>query len=127
MVNVEPWLDGAALEGRLNMLGDKLARSNGVLCPPAGVDTGCQFLITLTNQGNSALQPENATTISGGVILTPHWIEGLTLSMDWYSITIKNAVFAASANQVVNQCFNHSAAACSASAHDASTRSSPHH
>jgi hypothetical protein len=22
-------------------------------CPPAGVDTGCQFLITLTNQGNS--------------------------------------------------------------------------
>jgi hypothetical protein len=30
------------------------------------------------------LQPENATTISGG-ILTPHWIEGLTISMDWYS------------------------------------------
>jgi outer membrane receptor protein involved in Fe transport len=67
---------------------------------------------TSTNQGNSALQPENANTISGGIILTPHWIEGLTLSMDWYSITMKNAVFAASAAQVVNQCKNGSVAAC---------------
>jgi iron complex outermembrane recepter protein len=68
---------------------------------------------TSTNQGNSALQPENATTVSGGVILTPHWIEGLTLSMDWYSITMKNAIFSASATQVVNQCKNGSVAACS--------------
>jgi iron complex outermembrane receptor protein len=68
---------------------------------------------TSTNQGNSALQPENATTISGGIILTPHWIEGLTLSMDWYSITIKNAVFSAGAAQVANQCKNGSVAACS--------------
>jgi hypothetical protein len=68
---------------------------------------------TSTNQGNSALQPENATTISGGAILTPHWIEGLTLSMDWYSISIKNAVFAAGAGQVANQCKNGSTAACS--------------
>lgn len=68
---------------------------------------------TSTNQGNSALQPENATTVSGGVILTPHWIEGLTISMDWYSISIKNAVFAAGAGQVANQCKNGSAAACS--------------
>jgi outer membrane receptor protein involved in Fe transport len=68
---------------------------------------------TSTNQGNSALKPENATTISGGIVLTPHWIEGLTLSMDWYSITIKNAVFSASAGQVANQCKNGSAAACS--------------
>jgi len=68
---------------------------------------------TSTNQGNSALQPENATTVSGGIVLSPHWIEGLSLSMDWYSITIKNAVFAAGAVQVANQCKNGSVAACS--------------
>ena len=78
--------------------------------PPSN---GSPVNITSTNQGNRNLQPEFAKTISGGAVLTPHWIEGLTLSMDWYSIVIKNAVFSAGIGQVVQQCFNGSHAACS--------------
>ncbi len=80
---------------------------------PFAPSNGASVNITSTNQGNSHLQPEVATTVSGGMILTPHWIEGLTLSLDWYSIVIKSAVFSAGAGQVVQECFNHSAAACS--------------
>jgi iron complex outermembrane recepter protein len=80
---------------------------------PFSPSNGSAVNITSTNQGNSRLQPEVATTVSGGVVLTPHWIEGLTLSLDWYSIVIKSAVFSAGAGQVVQQCFNHSVAACS--------------
>jgi outer membrane receptor protein involved in Fe transport len=36
--------------------------------------------------------------------LTPHWVSGLQLSFDWYSINIKSAIFTPTAAQVVAQC-----------------------
>jgi len=56
------------------------------------------------NQGNANLAPEQANTISGGIVLTPHWIDGLQLSADWYSIVIKQAIFTPTSAQVVAQC-----------------------
>src|SRR5882724_11112690 len=69
--------------------------------------------ITATVQGNTNLKPENAVTVSGGIILTPHWIEGLTLSLDWYSINIKSAIFIANTLQVIQSCTAGSQQACS--------------
>ena len=46
--------------------------------------------------GNTALQPEKAITYSGGIVLTPHWVPGLSMSFDWYSINVKNIVVAPS-------------------------------
>ncbi len=54
--------------------------------------------------GNSTLQPEIATTVSGGVVLTPHWIDGLSISADWYSILIKQSIFTTSSTQVLALC-----------------------
>ena len=42
--------------------------------------------------GNPLLIPEQANTISGGVVLTPRFIENLTLSLDWYAISIHNPI-----------------------------------
>jgi outer membrane receptor protein involved in Fe transport len=42
--------------------------------------------------GNPNLQPETSTTISVGVVMTPHWVPGLTMSVDVYSIDVKNIV-----------------------------------
>src|SRR6201999_1523163 len=56
------------------------------------------------NSGNPNLVPEVATTISGGVVLTPQFIPGLSMSFDWYSIVVKGAVFQANAQQTINQC-----------------------
>jgi iron complex outermembrane recepter protein len=48
--------------------------------------------------------PEQATTVSGGIVLTPHWIENLSMSFDWYSITLHGGIFAPSAGQIFTQC-----------------------
>lgn len=56
------------------------------------------------NQGNANLHPEQANTISGGIVLTPHWIDGLRLSADWYSINIKSAIFTPTSAQVLSNC-----------------------
>jgi outer membrane receptor protein involved in Fe transport len=62
--------------------------------------------IFFTAQGNPALVPEEANTISGGLVFTPHWIDGLSASVDYYSILIKSAIFTPSNGQVLNGCGN---------------------
>jgi outer membrane receptor protein involved in Fe transport len=42
--------------------------------------------------GNAALVPETSRTYTGGVVLTPSFIPGLTMSVDYYQIKLKNAI-----------------------------------
>ncbi len=42
--------------------------------------------------GNPALQAEASRTYTGGVVLTPSFIPGLTMSADYYQIKLKNAI-----------------------------------
>jgi iron complex outermembrane receptor protein len=75
---------------------------------------GPLFNTHFAQPGNPALVPEQATTISGGVVLTPHWIEGLTLSADWYSISIHKGIFSFGRQQILDQCgINHNPTFCS--------------
>ena len=80
--------------------------NSGVSTLSSAVDphTGINTPIFTLAKGNSALTPEIATTVSGGVVLTPHWIDGLTVSADWYSILIKNSIFTANSTVVLAQC-----------------------
>ena len=54
--------------------------------------------------GNPALTPEVAITISGGIVLTPQFIPGLQVSLDWYSINIHGAIVTPSSTQILQQC-----------------------
>ncbi|HEY4276126.1 MAG TPA: TonB-dependent receptor [Rhizomicrobium sp.] len=54
--------------------------------------TGTSPNILFTTKGNPDLVPEKATTFSGGVVLTPNWLPGFNMSVDWYSINIKSAI-----------------------------------
>jgi outer membrane receptor protein involved in Fe transport len=74
--------------------------------------TGKPVTVFYTAQGNPNLVPEQANTISGGVVLTPHWFPGLSASFDWYSIVIKGAIFTPTNTQVLNQCAAGSQAFC---------------
>ena len=80
--------------------------NSGVSTLSSAVDpkTGVNVPIFTLASGNPTLKPEIATTVSGGVVLTPHWIDGLTLSADWYSILIKKAIFTANSSTVLAQC-----------------------
>jgi outer membrane receptor protein involved in Fe transport len=37
-------------------------------------------------------------------VLTPHWIENLSMSFDWYSITLHGGIFSPSSGQIFSQC-----------------------
>lgn len=54
--------------------------------------------------GNSGLQPEKAVTVSGGVVLTPQFVPGLTLSADWYSINIHGAIDTVDFQTIIDRC-----------------------
>ncbi|MEE4108358.1 MAG: TonB-dependent receptor [Halieaceae bacterium] len=54
--------------------------------------------------GSPDLNPEEADTYTAGVIFTPSFIDGLTLSVDWYSIEIEGAIQGINAATTLNQC-----------------------
>jgi hypothetical protein len=54
--------------------------------------------------GNAALQPEKAVTLTAGIVLTPHWISGLSISLDWYNINIHGGIYTTAAQTVINRC-----------------------
>jgi outer membrane receptor protein involved in Fe transport len=57
------------------------------------VHTGNQIQqATNISQGNASLQPEVARTWTVGGVFTPDFISGLTLSLDYYQIVLKNAI-----------------------------------
>jgi outer membrane receptor protein involved in Fe transport len=66
--------------------------------------TGPSYNIYQVTTGNPDLTPEQATTVSGGVVLTPHWIDNLSLSFDWYSISIHKAIYQTGFDQILSQC-----------------------
>lgn len=65
-------------------------------------DTG--FVINGVSQGNLALRPERARTWTAGVVLRPRFVPGLTLSADWYDISLKDAINTVQANDLINLC-----------------------
>lgn len=70
---------------------------------PAGASTS-QYGITTASGGNPNVRPEEAKTFTAGVVYQPDWLEGLNMSMDWYSITIKDNIQQFLAATVVSNC-----------------------
>ncbi|MEQ9728912.1 hypothetical protein ABRP29_25100, partial [Pseudomonas sp. WHRI 8822A] len=38
--------------------------------------------------GNAELEPEYSITRTVGMVYSPHWVQGLDFSLDWYRISI---------------------------------------
>jgi iron complex outermembrane receptor protein len=82
------------------------------LFAPANVNTGSAIdpktglTVSIINNvlGNPVLAPEVARTISGGVVLTPHWIPGFTFSVDWYNLNMTGQIATVSQNLITNTC-----------------------
>ncbi len=73
---------------------------------------GPTFNIHELQAGNPLLVPEQATTVEGGIVLTPHWIENLSMSFDWYSISLHGGIFSPTENQIAAQCVAGNKAFC---------------
>jgi outer membrane receptor protein involved in Fe transport len=66
------------------------------------------------NQGNSSLNPEKADAIGIGAVVSPSFIPGLTASVDYFDVKIKDAIGTVSAQTIVDYCFEGNTAFCSA-------------
>lgn len=56
--------------------------------------------------GNPALFEETSDTTTIGLVFTPRFLEGLTVTVDWWEIEIEDAVQTIEASDVVNACYD---------------------
>ncbi len=70
------------------------------------------------NKGNLNLRPEKATTWEIGTVLSPTFAPGLTVSVDYWNIKLKDAIGSANDNQVLLFCFQGRQDFCSAITRD---------
>lgn len=78
---------------------------------PAGYSLG------IISGSNPNLKEEKADSFTAGVVFTPPSIPGLTLTADYYHITVKNVIASLSAQRIVDSCYdspNLSSPLCSA-------------
>lgn len=54
--------------------------------------------------GSTELDPEEADTYTAGVILTPSFLDGLTVAVDWYDIEVESAITGIAAETTLLQC-----------------------
>lgn len=55
--------------------------------------------------GNPDLTPEESNAWTVGVVFQPAWLDGLRLSLDYYSFEITDAIASLSGQEIVNGCF----------------------
>ena len=56
--------------------------------------------------GNPDLEPEEADTVTVGVVLTPWFSDRLVITADYWNIDISDAISAISAQNIVNSCYD---------------------
>ena len=71
----------------------------------------CVVCVTLDNQtGNPNLKSENAKTWTIGMVLRSPlrsaWLDGLTMSLDYYDIRVSDAIGVLTSGAILDQCFN---------------------
>lgn len=108
---------------RGNASRDIRAGNLGELYAVAGtlqVTTGAQDPFTQTTQtirqsatGNPNLKPEKANGYGVGVVVQPSFISGLSASVDYWRVEIKDSIAALTFNQALQLCFSGNAAVCS--------------
>lgn len=83
-------------------------------CAAAGLPTVFtsginSFTVPITVIGNRALKNETAKSFTVGALVQPKFIPRLTISADYISIDLKDAVASLSAKQVLDACYDSSA------------------
>ena len=93
---------------RAATIGEKFDRTGGVavvtdyLIDPAG---GTSYSVTTFSNGSPDIRPEEARTNTVGAVYMPGWLEGLSISVDWYSIDVSDNINQTNAAAVVSGCY----------------------
>ena len=63
------------------------------------------FQATTLQGGNPNLKPETSESLTFGVVFTPSFLEGLSMSIDYFDIEITDAVGTAPTSEVISSCY----------------------
>ncbi|NWK99124.1 TonB-dependent receptor [Sphingobium lactosutens] len=85
---------------------------NTLVNDPVNGNTPIRAFATVS--GNTNLTPENADTLTAGIVLRPSFLRGFRASIDYYDIKIKEAIATNSAQFIVDRCFAGDAQFCTA-------------
>lgn len=89
-------------------------RTNTVNVPQANGST-IPYQFNESTVGNPDLKPEVARTFGVGAVLTPSFLPGFSMAVDYYNIKIDDAIDSLAAQTLINQCYEQAIAdACSA-------------
>lgn len=75
--------------------------------------------VTRISTGNTNLDAETADNLTAGVVFTPEFAPGLSLSVDYYDVKIKGAIVPATAQSIVDFCYAGDTAICGLITRDA--------
>jgi outer membrane receptor protein involved in Fe transport len=82
---------------------------------------GLNYTTTQIIGGNPLLNPEEADTLAFGVVWQPDFLEGLSMSADYYEIDIAGALAQVGVQVIVDQCFAGNQDRCSKISRDPGT------
>ncbi|MDB5362111.1 MAG: TonB-dependent receptor [Rhodospirillales bacterium] len=91
--------------------GGAFAGSGQCLADLAKAGVTGPFVSQLTGQingivsGNTALKPETAQQWSVGTVLTPRVVPGLSVSVDYYDVHLRNAIGTIGVQSILNDCY----------------------
>jgi iron complex outermembrane receptor protein len=80
----------------------QLQQSGATITSKTGAQSTAPFS---AGAGNAFLMPETSLTKTVGFVYSPSYLPGLTASLDWYNIRIKDRITAVSASYVLSQCY----------------------
>ncbi len=79
-------------------------------CAAAGIPTSYNFIygqtLEIMTGGNQNLNVEKSDSYTYGGVITPRFIPGLTLSVDYYNIKVNDVITAVSAQGIINNCYD---------------------
>jgi hypothetical protein len=55
-----------------------------------------------------SLKPESGKSFDNGIVYDPHWIDGLSVNLDYYRISLNDTIIGAGAQVIVDQCYQNS-------------------
>lgn len=96
---------------RAATMGEKFDRTGGIT--PAFTDYGitptpAAYIATQFSNGTPDIQPEIAKTKTFGFVFQPVDVDGLSVSVDWYSVRIRDNIQQSGAQAVIDGCYTDS-------------------
>jgi len=68
-------------------------------------NVGGQTPTPFLSGSNAQLQPEKSITRTTGLVYSPHYVDGLDFTLDYYNIYVKNIISGVDANSILNFCY----------------------